>query len=329
MAARVTERSTPTNSSPGSSICTRRRYFFIINRQSGNYGKWLVQMRVGEFLTTEGITGEVHYLVGTDMLKERLSQACREGYRDFVVVGGDGSVSLVASLLRGRDCRIGIVPVGTSNTLAQVLGIPLGARRSLELLLAPDHTGAADGLDIGGRLHFLNVSAGLSSLSVSDLRTLEKSYLKVFAYVLAVIRSMRKAKIRRFTVTLDGETTTLDAAELFVDNVGVLGSPRYRTSNSEIDDGSAEVWFLRKGTPPELGNALLDLVLLRKKRLSIQFIARATTVSIDCAEKIPVQADGDIIGHTPVDITVTRGVARFIVPEGRGGGAPPIPPDNT
>lgn len=329
MAARVRERATPTHPTLGGSIGTRRKYFFIINRQSGNYLKWLVQMRVGEFLTTEGITGEVHYLRDTDTLKARLSQACQEGYRDFVVVGGDGSVSLVASLLRGKDCHIGIVPVGTSNTLAQVLGIPLGARRSLELLLSPDHTRAADGLDIEGRLYFLNASAGLSSFSVSDLRPVEKSYLKIFAYVLAVIRSMRKAKTRRFTVTVAGETTTLDAAELFVDNAGVLATPRYRTSNAEIDDGLAAVWFIRKGTPPEMGNAVLDVILLRKKRLSIQLLARAATVSVDCAEQIPVQADGDIIGHTPVDISVVPSVARFIVPEGRGKGAAPIPPHNT
>ena len=43
----------------------RERYFFVINRKSGNYFKWFVQLGVGEFLTTEGVTGEVHYLKDT------------------------------------------------------------------------------------------------------------------------------------------------------------------------------------------------------------------------------------------------------------------------
>lgn len=292
-----------------------RRFFFIVNRQSGNYLKWFVQMRIGEFFTTEGVSGEVHYLKDVDSLKRNLTRAYREGYRDYAIVGGDGSVSLVASLLRGKDCRLAIIPVGTTNMLAQLLHIPQGARRSLELLLSSHRTRAADALDINGNLYFLNASVGLSSFSISDLRTVEKSYFKLLAYVFAVIRSMRKAKTRRFTVTADGETFTIDAAEILVDNAGAMWMPRYRTSDAQIDDGKADICYVRKGTPPELGNAILDVLLVRKKRHSIQFITSARAVSLNCAERMPVQADGDAIGYTPVDITVIPKATLFIVPE--------------
>jgi diacylglycerol kinase family enzyme len=295
----------------------RRKFFFVVNRKSGNYSKWLVQIRLGEFLTTEGVTGEVHYLRDTEALRARLDAAYDEGVRQFVVVGGDGTVSLVASQLRGKDCRIGIVPVGTSNMLAQLLGIPLGARRSLELLLGPHRVRNIDALDIAGRLFFLNASAGLSSFSISDLRTEEKTYLKLLAYVATVVRSMRKAKTRRFHLTIDGCPQEVDAAELFVDNAGALWMPRLRTSDAQLDDGRAEICYVNKGTPPELGNAVLDVLLVRKKRLSIRFIASAKTITVDCAEQIPVQADGDAIGSTPVDIRVVPAAASFIVPEPR------------
>lgn len=300
--------------SPHSVVPSRRRFFFVVNTRSGNYFKWLVQMRLGEFLTTEGVTGEVHYLRDTESLKARLDLAYAEGYRRFVVVGGDGSVSLVASQLRGRDCHIGIVPVGTTNMLAQLLGIPLGARRSLELLLESDRVRAVDALDINGRLYFLNASAGLSSFSISDLRTAEKTYLKLLAYVLAVVRSMRKAKVRTFHLTIDGQTHTVEAAELFVDNAGALWMPRLRTSNALLDDGLAEICYVNKGTPPELGNAILDVLLVRKKRHSIRYIGSGREVSVDCSETIPVQADGDAIGQTPVSISIAPAAVNFIVP---------------
>lgn len=292
----------------------RRRFFFVVNTRSGNYFRWLVQMRLGEFLTTEGVSGEVHYLRDTETLRERLNAAFAEGFRDFIVVGGDGTVSLVATELRDRDCRLGIVPVGTTNMLAQLLRIPLGARRSLELLLADYRVRAVDALDVEGRLFFLNASAGLSSFSISDLRTEEKTYLKLFAYIFAVIRSMRKARTRQFTITVDGRPMTLQAAELFVDNAGALWRPRLRTSDARLDDGQAEICYVNKGTPPELGNAVLDVLLVRKKRRSLRHIASARVVTLDCSERIPVQADGDAIGYTPVEIRVKPGAAQFIVP---------------
>jgi len=246
-----------TPAAPGGSVPQRRKFFLVVNKQAGNYIKWFVQPRIGEFLATEGVAGEVHYFFNTRTLKQQLDSAYEEGFRCFIVVGGDGTVSLVASLLRGRECAIGIIPTGTTNMLAQMLRIPYTARRAFELVLSSEHSRPIDALDIGGRLFFLNASAGLSSFSISDLRTIEKSYLKLLAYVLAVARSMRKARTRDFRVTVDGVEHFIQAAELFVDNAGALWMPRYRTSDAQLDDGTAQVCYVRKGTPAELMNAVL------------------------------------------------------------------------
>ena len=297
----------------GGSVPQRRKFFLVVNKRAGNYVKWFVQPRMGEFLATEGVAGEVHYLCGTRTLKQKLDGAYEEGFRRFVAVGGDGTVSLVASLLRGKECTIGIVPTGTSNMLAQMLRIPITTRRAFELLLSSEYSRPVDALDIADRLFFLNASAGLSSFSMSDLRTIEKSYLKLLAYVLAVIRSMRKARTRSFRVTVDGEERFIQAAELFVDNAGALWMPRYRTSDAQLDDGTAEVCYVEKGTPVELLNAVLDVLLVRKRRHSIRHVARGVNVYIDCDDIIPVQADGDAIAFTPVSISVMPAAARFIV----------------
>jgi diacylglycerol kinase family enzyme len=293
----------------------RRRFFFVVNRHSGNYFKWVVQLRLGEFLTREGVSGEVHYLCDTETLRQELARAYDAGHRDFIVVGGDGTVSLVASLLPRKDCRLGIIPVGTTNMLAQLLGIPLGTHRALEMLLTSRQTRRIDALGSGERLFFLNASAGLSSFSISDLRTAEKSYFKLLAYVFAVTRSMRKAKTRRFHVEIDGQPQDIEAAELFIDNAGALWMPRYRTSDARLDDGLAEVCYVQKATPRELGNAVLDVLLVRKHRVALRRVASARVATIDCEEPIPVQADGDAVAFTPVELRVIPAAVCFIVPE--------------
>lgn len=291
-----------------------RRFFIVVNKNSGNYFRWLVQMRLGEFLTTEGVSAELHYMTDAGTLPTRLEAAHANGHRTFVIAGGDGTVSLAASLLRGKECAIGIVPIGTTNMLAQMLGVPPGARRSLEMLLNSDRTRVVDALEVEGRLFFLNASAGLSSFSISDLRTTEKSYFKLLAYVFAVLRSMRKARTRRFMLTFDGHSVSIDAAEIFVDNAGALGMPRYRTSDAQMDDGLAEICYVGKGTPVELAKAVLDVLLVRKERQSLRRIASAGSITIECGESIPVQADGDAVTQTPTTIRVVPEAVRFVVP---------------
>ncbi|TFH35135.1 MAG: hypothetical protein E4G93_04230 [Dehalococcoidia bacterium] len=290
-----------------------RKYFIVVNKQAGNYFRWFIQPRLGEFLSTEGIEGQVHYFFNTHLLKQKLETAQQEGFRCFIVVGGDGTINLVASLLRHEDCVMGIIPTGTSNMLAQMLQIPLNTRRAFGLLLAPTYSRSLDALKIGERMFFLNASVGLSSFSISDLRTVEKTYLKLLAYVFAVARSMHRAQTRDFRVTIDGKEHHIQAAELFVDNVGALWKPRHRTSEAQLDDGLAAACYVQKGTTTELFNAALDVILVRKKRQSIRYVASGKSISIDCDETMPVQADGDAITCTPVHISVVPAAARFIV----------------
>ena len=52
-------------------------------------------------------------------------EACRQGVRTLVVVGGDGTINEAVSGMTGQGVPILVVPVGTENILAKYLGIRL------------------------------------------------------------------------------------------------------------------------------------------------------------------------------------------------------------
>jgi len=290
-----------------------QKFFFVVNPRSGNYREKVVRKRLADFLSAEGVSGEVHYFVDEETLRQSVGRAIAEGVRSFVVVGGDGMVALVAGHLKGKRFRMGIVPTGTANMLAQLLGIPIDSRKALEVLTSSTRTKTIDGLAIGGRVFFMNASIGLSSYSIQELRTEEKSLLKRAAYILAVLRSMRKAVTRTLYLEIDGKPQQVEAAELFVDNAGALGTPRYRLSDARFDDGKAEVCLVHKGTPAEFFSAMLD-VFVRKNKRAIRWIGSAGQVRVECEQPLPVQADGDAVTETPVTIEVVPAAATFIVP---------------
>lgn len=290
-----------------------KKVLIVANPRSGKYREEVFQKRLADILSAQRLSGEVYYLAGQEDLAERVSKAASEQVEAFLVVGGDGTVALVASHLRRKPFPIFIVPTGTTNLLAQVLGIPLDIEDALNLLVSPTETKTVDGLEINARLYFMNASTGLSASSIEEVRQEQKSSLGILAYVLAVIRRMVKATPRRFSVEIDGKGQQVEAAEIFIANIGAVGMPHYRLANSQFDDGKLEVCVIYKSTPRELLSALLD-ILVRKRKRSIHCIAHGERITIRCEECLPVQADGDVVEQTPVTIEVVPRAATFVVP---------------
>ena len=65
------------------------------------------------------------------------AQAAAEGFDVVVAMGGDGVVHHVVDGLAGSETSLGIVPAGTTNVLARLIGIPNNARRAVDLIAGP------------------------------------------------------------------------------------------------------------------------------------------------------------------------------------------------
>ena len=77
------------------------------------------------------------YLVepGSD-LPQVVQDALAQGFRMFVVCGGDGTISAVARTLAGTHATLGIIPMGTQNNTALSLGIPSDIPAAVAILRA-------------------------------------------------------------------------------------------------------------------------------------------------------------------------------------------------
>ena len=261
-----------------------------------------------------GIPARFYYIEDEKELAGEIEAAFKAGFRDFLVVGGDGTVSFVASFLYGKPHRIGIIPAGTANTLARVLEIPMSAKKAIKLAVNSTNSRLVDGMDVGGRIYLLNVSAGLSSVSLDCLNEKTKATIGMFSYVIGVAQASLKACPCDYDIEIDGRHICTKAVELHVTNIGVLGMPRYHINEtSRIDDGKVEVLGLSHISPTTVVGAILD-VMLRRKKQAIRLIGEGSKIVIKTAQKETAQGDGDIIGPTPVTINVRPKAINFIVP---------------
>lgn len=97
--------------------------YFIFNPISGSYG----QTKKRRLLDL--IQKDPENIVLETMQKDDeitlTTKAISLGAKRVIAIGGDGTINKVASLLKGTDIPLGIIPLGSGNGLARHLNIPL------------------------------------------------------------------------------------------------------------------------------------------------------------------------------------------------------------
>jgi len=240
----------------------------------------------------------------------------RAGF-DFVVsAGGDGTISAVVDGLSGSGIPLGIIPIGTQNMLARELDIPLGIEEAVVLLARAPRARKIDALRIGTRLYVLNVSVGMSAAIIGGTTPRNKSRFGRLAYWWTALRKLFTLRSRTLRVAVDGETHTYEAVEVSIENCAILAKSLHPdVANVRMDDGHIDVWILSRRRFRDVPRYLLGVITGRLADLRTHFIPAERSVTIRSSVPLPVQADGDIIGTTPVVVEVLPGAVTVLVPE--------------
>jgi diacylglycerol kinase family enzyme len=171
---------------------------------------------------------------------------------------------------------------------------------------------------IGKRVYDLNISSGLSATVVSNTTPENKNRFGFFAYVWVTIVKLFTLKGHYFVVTVDGKTLKYRAAEVAIFNCGIIAKSLYPKGPDILaDDGHLDVWVLNAKTIQDYPWYLFQMITRRPAKHLSHFVTSEKRISIKSDVPIPVQADGDIIGITPIEIELLPGAIEVVVPEKR------------
>lgn len=224
-----------------------------------------------------------------------------------VAVGGDGTLATVAHALINTDRPLGIVPAGTGNLVARELGIPLDTRAAVARIAGPHRLRRIDAMRINGRTYLLNAGVGVNAAVIDRTSRLGKSLFGRSAYVGTAVWRVLCSRPLRLDIAIDGEARGYDATDVLISNCGALARVLHPNGpDIRMDDGQIDVAIVCMKAAIEYPwfYFLRRLVPWRVNRIIHERTARCT-VNIRSAEPVAVQADGDIIGTTPVEIAVS------------------------
>jgi diacylglycerol kinase (ATP) len=234
-------------------------------------------------------------------------------------LGGDGTAMEVAGALADTGFLFGALPGGTGNLLARALNVPLRIDRAVMRLLAGEERRIDLGRLADGRRFALAAGVGIDVSMVQQTPKWMKRFFGVGAYALmgtiAALRILLRRRLIQAKVTVDGVTESRAVTTIMVANFGALLSDRITLGPTiQSDDGVLDVCLF---APRSVFDAISIMWRLLRRDFSphpSMSYRSGSRIRIETDPPCEAQADGELIGLTPLDIVVDPLSVRLMVP---------------
>ncbi len=262
-------------------------------------------------LRASGWEVDLHTTTGPGDATEIAAAAAAHGVSVVAACGGDGTVHEVVNGLAGTDTALAVIPGGTADVWAREAFVPRNAAQAFTLI----PSARAERVDLGiaegafGRRYFLLMcGVGLDAEAVRRVGhdSTGKRRLGRAWYVAVAARVLLGASPTDATLTLDGASIGRPLLQALAGNTQLYGGVTRLTSGARIDDGLLDLCvFSGRGRGRQLSLALRALRggLHKRAGNGVDYL-RGERIEVRSERPLPVQADGEYIGETPVTLSV-------------------------
>ncbi|WP_309138352.1 diacylglycerol kinase family protein [Paenarthrobacter sp. CM16] len=235
----------------------------------------------------------------------------------LVVVGGDGMVHLGVNALAGGEVPLGIVPSGTGNDVARLLGLPLHDTPAACRLILGAMASGGRRIDAGrvtadGQSTFFVgvLSAGFDA-AVNERANSWRWPRGKSRYNLAMLKELGSFRRIDYVVTADNVTWRQPALLISVANGQYIGGGMRITPDASPDDGLLDLFVVKPLSRMRFLMVFPKVFAGKHTSHAAVEIQRVRTVRLE-AEGVVAYADGERIGSLPVDVHVVPNALRVL-----------------
>ncbi|MCF0172794.1 MAG: YegS/Rv2252/BmrU family lipid kinase [Bacteroidales bacterium] len=285
---------------------------------------------IKNLLTQAGITFNHTFTEYPGHAIELTQQAIARGERNFIAIGGDGTLhevingAMLQSEVPTTEITIGIIPSGSGNDWIKLYDMQGSTEDFIKYITdgqtilqdvarcdycCDGQTGTRYMINIGG----LNFDAD-TCLEFCRMKS-KKGGADGSFYVKSILRAMKHSRLEKCTITVDGEQFHDDETFSIALGIGKFsGGGLQQTPYALPDDGLVDMTVVGNiskfrvlcSMPKLLAGRIFDI-----KRVTHTQFRNAT---IESRMPINVEIDGEMLGTTPVTITTIPGAIRMCVP---------------
>jgi diacylglycerol kinase (ATP) len=302
-----------------------RRALFVVNPAARGLPPLRQIQEAADWLRARGWEVEQEATAGPGEATGLARSAASRGFPVVVACGGDGTIHEVVNGLAGSEATLAVIPGGTANVWAKDALLPRQPSEAVRVI----EGGRCQRTDLGlleweekgsrkaeSRYFLLMAGVGLDAHVVARVSQSWKRRLGAAAYVLSGARESLFYRSRPVELVLDGrERLNLRLGWLLAGNTRYYGGVTRITSRARADDGLLDIlifpgYDLLRAT----GYGLAILAGWHHGAPGVTY-RRATEVEIAGSSSLPVQADGEFLGYSPLRLRVVPGALSVLVPD--------------
>lgn len=290
-----------------------KRAVLLVNTKSRRGQEWFSLARTE--LEKHGVEVESaqSFKKFPDLMKAA-GEAIQRGVPMVIAGGGDGTFNGLSDLVAGKDTVVGLLPLGTGNSLARDLGIVADVTRACEVIAK----GKVVSIDLGwaNGTHFVNVATvGLTTKIAQNLTNDMKKRLGRFVYAVAIFRAMRSAAPFRAKLETEHGSHEFETLQFVIGNGRFHAGPFPIAPDASITSGSLNVYAVTGRSNWALVKYALRLPGGHHVALQEVYSERCNggKLSTDPLKKVTV--DGEICAETPFEFRSVPKAMRVVVPQ--------------
>lgn len=304
------------------------RWFVIVNPVAGS-GRGLIDFpQISRLLRNDDIRHDAVFTEHKHHATELTVTAANQGYRKIIVIGGDGTLNEVVNGLfiqkavEPREMLLAVIAVGTGNDWVRTFGIPqhyseaIRAIREERSFLQDVGTVTYTESHYTQTRYMANVAGlGFDAHVISTFNHLKmKGYKGGWMYLYSILKSYFRYKSSGARIWVDDEVVFNDL--MFSLAIGICkynGGGVQQLPNALADDGLLDLTIIR---PVHWWHIVFRLKKLFNGdiyQIGHVIHAQGRKVKIEAAPLIQLEADGELMGGTPVEVNIRQRAIRVVV----------------
>ncbi len=311
------------------------KWFVVVNPNAGNQKGMHDWQSISRMLSLAGIDYLSYFTEYRGHAMELTRKYVHLGFRNVIVVGGDGTLNEVVNGIFTQDhvspgeVTLAMIPVGTGNDWCRMFGIPSGYREAVNLLISGDRflqdVGMLTFTDSEGRpatRYFANIAGMGFDALVAEKTNIQKDQGKSgpLSYFINILKSLFTFSATRTTITFDGKRVNPQIFSMAVGIGQYNGGGMKQLPQAVPDDGLFDITIIRPIGKFKIIRNLLKLLDGSFTKLPEVDTYRTSGLTIESVPELYAEADGESLGHSPFILSVIPRSLSIIRGSFQGGG---------